>query len=127
MPIEELIFEYNYILDRYKVTGSKMCHYVIRLRPEHFQRMNNNIYTLGNYAVECCNYLLAIGHQTCFAIHLSEDDGLHIHLAINSVNYRTGKKLRQYHKEIYQTVERPLIKLMDKYLYQVSSFPDYTL
>lgn len=125
IPVEELIFEYSFILQKYRVTRSKMCHYVIRLRPEHFQCMNNNLFTLGNYAVECCNYLMSLGHQTCFAIHHSNDDGLHIHFAINSVNYRTGKKLRQYPAEIYKTVEHPLISLMDKYLYHTSSFPHF--
>lgn len=122
--VEELIHEFETIQKHYHSLNSLMCHYSIRLRPTLFEKMDNNIYTLGDYAVECCNYLFNLGHQSVFAIHLSKEDGLHIHLAINSTNYRTGYKLRQYPKEIKKTVELPLLNLMNKYIYKPVSFSD---
>ena len=123
--VEDIIYEIKYVQKGYKTHGSLMCHYVIRLRADTFDKMNGSIYTLGNYAVECCNHLFNLGHQSCFAIHQSSDQGLHIHLAINSVNFRNGHKLRQYPKEIRPVVEIPLLQCLEKYIVSVESFPEF--
>ena len=123
-PVENVIHEIKFIQKSYHARGSLMCHYVIRLRADTFAKLNGDIYTLGNYAVECCDYLLSIGHQSCFAIHHSKEDGLHIHLAINSVNYRTGYKLRQHPKAIKPTIELPLLQRLDKLVISVEDFSD---
>lgn len=117
IPVDEVIKQFKYVQKFYGAKGSLMCHYVIHISQEAYQRMNNNICILGNYATECCQYLAQMGHQSCFAIHNSPKDRLHIHLAINTTNYTTGYKLRQYHTEVKKNIEYPLSKLLEKYTY----------
>lgn len=115
IPVEEVIYQFRYIQFKYQAKSSLMCHYVIRFWPSILNSMGNDLYKLGNYAVDCCNYIFNMGHQSCFAIHSSKDKGVHIHLAINSVNFRTGKKLRQFPKEIQKNLEIPLKNLLIPY------------
>ena len=123
-PIETVIHEFEFIQKFYKAKGSLMCHYVIHISPELFAHMNNDIGILGNYGHECCQYLFNLGHQACFAIHYSAKQKLHIHLAINAVNFTTGYKLRQYPSEIKKTVEYPLKKIAEKYSILQKTFTD---
>lgn len=122
-PIKELIQEFEFVQKRYYTQGSLMCHYVIHISQELYDCMNNDLQLLSQYAQECCEYLFTLGHQSCYAIHYSDSDRLHIHLAINAINFQNGHKLRQYPKEIKQTVEKPLIQLLEKYTYSSMSFP----
>ena len=124
IPVEEIIRQFKYIQKIYHTQGSLMCHYVIHISDEAYRCMNNNICILGNYATECCQYLTQMGHQSCFAIHNSQKDRLHIHLAINTTNYATGYKLRQYPIEVKKNIEYPLSKLLEKYTYTRVDFID---
>ena len=124
-PIEHVIREFEYIQHAYGTEGSLMCHYCIQISPTSRLAQNNDIEKLNAYAQECCNYMFNHGHQCVYAIHYSEKDKLHIHLAINTTNYITGHKLRQYHKEVKAFIERPLMALFQKYNYlQVASIED---
>ena len=115
-PIEQIISEYTFIQNYYAATGSLMCHYVIRITPDTFNRMNRNIHSLCCYATECCNFIFSHGHQACFAIHDNGDLCPHIHLAINTINYTNGHKLRQYPAEIRMNLEQPLLAILNRYL-----------
>jgi len=123
--IETLICEFEFVQRIYKAKGTKMCHYTIRLRQEHFQKLDCNMQRVADYGVACCNYIFFMGHQSCFAIHTSKEEGLHIHLAINNINYINGKPLCQYPKEIYKTIERPLIEIFNKHAYIHTNFNQY--
>lgn len=123
-PIAEIIHEFEYVQKKKAITGSRMCHYVIRIRPETFQRMNNNLNALADYGVVCCNYLFNMQYQCCFAIHDSVEKGLHIHLAINTASFGLNGKLRQYPAEIQRTIKYPLLHILDPYLYTTGSFAE---
>ena len=122
MPIHELINQFIFIQNYYNAKSYLMCHYSIRIRPETMQRINNNYYAIADYGVACCNYIYSLGFQSCFAIHHSKDKGVHIHLAINTAKFTSEHKLRQYPKEIKKTIEYPLLKLLEAYLYQPTQF-----
>lgn len=117
-PVKEIIAEFEYIQKQYHTQGSLMCHYVMHISPELFFKMNNDLNALSAYASACSKYIFNLGYQTCFAIHYSAEDKLHIHFAINTTNYRTGHKLRQYYIEIRKNIEYPLSNLLSNYLMQ---------
>lgn len=117
-PVEEIIAEFEYIQKQYRTPGSLMCHYVMHISVELYSKMNNDLDILNAYASECCKYIFNLGYQNCFAIHYSAEDKLHIHFAINTTNYRTGYKLRQYPPEIKKNLEYPLSNLLTDYLKQ---------
>ena len=115
-PVEEMIAEFEYVQKHNKASGSLMCHYVTHIYSQIFADMNNDLNQLNAYATACCQYIWNMGHQACYAIHYSAEDKLHIHFAINTTNYRTGLKLRQYYKEIRPNLEEPLSKLLSNYI-----------
>lgn len=117
-PVTELISEFEYVSNQYNAVGSLISHYIIQISSTLYAKMNNDPILLSEYATACCRYIFDLGHQTCFAIHYSKERKLHIHLVINTINYKTGKKLRQYHKEIKRTIEYPLINLIRQYYHQ---------
>ena len=124
-PIEHVIREFEYIQESYKTEGSLMCHYTIHISPTSRIVINNDLMRLNEYAKECCNYIFNLGYQCVYAIHYSEKDKLHIHLAINTTNYNNGRKLRQYPKSIKPLIEMPLAQLFKKYEYSYTNFPTY--
>lgn len=115
-PIEDIIREFEYVQKFYNATGSLMCHYIIHISPQNYACINYNLSALCCYAQECCDYLFSLGHQACYAIHSSEKNKLHIHIAINTINFTTGKKLRQYPTEIRKNLEYPFIHIFEKYI-----------
>lgn len=119
-PIEDVIREFEYVHTTYQSDGCLMSHYVIHISNELYACMGENLNAVNTYATECCNFLFQMGHQACFAVHFSKKDRLHIHLAINRVNFTNGNKLRQYPTEIKKTIEIPLCSLIQKYLIPVT-------
>jgi hypothetical protein len=114
--VEEVIREFEFVQNWHKSKDCMMIHYVLRFPPDVKKAFKNNLIALDCFAQECCRYLFSIGHQTCYAIHLQDVDDLHVHLAINAVNYKTGNKLRQYYREISKTVEKPLKEICNCYI-----------
>lgn len=111
---EQIITEFEFVQKYTYTTGSRLCHYIIQISPDYFnETLNGDIYALADTTVQCCNYVFGLGHQTCFAIHnVPTKDGLHIHLVINTINFITGKKLNQYPRDIYNTIEKPLSEIL---------------
>lgn len=72
--------------------GIRMVHHTFNLKAEEFYLMGNNPGVLYQFAMKCCSYYDARGHQVCFAMHESKEKGVHIHFAVNAYNYRTGLK-----------------------------------
>ena len=116
-PLEELIHEIEAVHRIYNSTDCLMCHYTMLISDKDFYFMENDLSRLCHFASDACDYLFQLGHQACYAIHYSKNEKLHIHFAINSVNYLTGCKLRQYPKELLKNVERPIRELYAKHLH----------
>lgn len=106
-------------------TGSRMMHFSIEISPDDFRRLNNDWLKLADYGVACCRYIHNLGHQCCFAIHHTEKPSIHIHLAVNTVNYCTGNKFSQYPVRVRQIIEKPLLNLFYQYLNPPSSFATF--
>ena len=113
-PIEHVIKEFEFIHNFYSAEGSLMCHYVMHFSPTIYDSVTKNLQILDCYAQECCKYIFELGHQVCYAIHISEKGRIHIHFALNTINFRTGHKLRQYPAEIKKNIEYPLNTILCK-------------
>ena len=113
----QTIAEYEYPHRIFHKTGSKLLHFSIRLLPSEFQRMNFDFERLANYAIHCCQYIFSMGYQCCFAIHCTDEPDIHIHLVMNSVSYQDDHKFSQYHKRVYNLIEKPLLDLFYQHLY----------
>lgn len=115
---EQLINEFKYISKSSYTKGSLALHYTVLISDYAFNRMNNSMDRLAQCMVECCQYIfLNLGHQCCFAIHYSQKKKLHVHIAINATNYRTGRKFNQYPKAIKSSLEWPLEQIITRYTY----------
>ena len=121
-PIEQFIREFEFVQDYLRGTGSLLCHYSIQISDLVFARMNNDMNLLNCYARDCCKYIFDFGYQAAYAIHYSEKDRLHIHLAINTISYTKKGKLRQHPQEIKRTIEMPLNDILHRYIRNVSTF-----
>lgn len=119
-PIEHVIKEFEYLQKIYSVTGSLMCHYVLQFTRATYEKATKNLTLLDLYAQECCKYIFWLGHQVCYAIHISKEDRIHIHFAINTINFITGHKLRQYPTEVKKNIEYPLNELFKKYPWETT-------
>ena len=72
--------------------GRRMHHEVLNLRDEEYEKLGSSIQNLYQYALNCCMVYYEQGHQVVFAIHWEPQKRLHIHFAVNTINFITGKK-----------------------------------
>ena len=57
--------------------------------------------------MECVGNFYSVGHQVVFAVHHTENEcgvykGVHIHFAVNKINFQTGNKWHTNNKESYK-------------------------
>ncbi len=96
-------------IHRIETRGSRMFHEVLRLADEEFSWLEYDYDRVYQVAVNCAQYYYAMGHQVVFAIHQAKKDyqggnkGLHIHFAINTINFITGNK---WHSNISENTAR---------------------
>lgn len=108
----ELAIEQFRILQRVhriETRGSRMFHEVLRLTDGEFGFLEHDYGRVYQVAVSCAQYYYMMGHQVVFAIHQATKDdqggnkGLHIHFAVNSINFLTGNK---WHSNIRENTTR---------------------
>ena len=93
IPADSMIQEFLYIQNVYNIEGRKgrrMCHEVFSLLDEEVAALNYNMSLLVSFAIECAREYYEQGFQIVYAIH--HQSKVHIHFAVNSINYRTGAK-----------------------------------
>jgi len=101
IPIEELIRQFEFVQKYHASKGSLMCHYTMPISTKLYDYyFEHDLRRLHNYAQMCCQHIFNMGHQVCYAVHQSASEQLHIHFAINAINFCTGQKIRQYPVEI---------------------------
>jgi hypothetical protein len=122
-PIEDMIKEFEFIHKYYSATHCLMCHYVIRFSDDNFYKLDSPLQKLCDYGSACCRYLFEMGFQACYAIHDNGEKFPHVHLAINTINYMNGRKLRQFPVELYNNIEVPLRKLLESMLKPPTNIP----
>lgn len=98
-PIERkrLIKEFIEVQTKYRnCKGRKIIHFIITFSEEESKRLEILDYQKIGYAV--ADYFDKQKHQVAFALHENKPN-LHIHFAVNPVNYMSGKKYRLQYKE----------------------------
>lgn len=86
--------------------GRRMHHEVLNLRDEEYEKLGSSIQNLYQYALNCCMVYFEQGHQVVFAIHWERCKRLHIHFAVNTINFITGKK---WHTSMNEVADRERI------------------
>lgn len=92
--------------------GRKIYHLEIAFSPEEMEQLDITDYENMGYSI--IEYFWYDGHQAVFGLH--ENSGkLHIHVAVNSVNFRTGNK---YHlqRSGYKKIRKYIQTVVDSYL-----------
>lgn len=75
---------------------NRVLHFLLSFTTEEAQWLNSKDYIKIGYSV--ANYYGKANHQVVFALH-EDTDNPHIHFVVNSMNYITGKKYHQQHKD----------------------------
>lgn len=104
--------------------GIRIAHYTFNLKAEEFYLMGSNNDALYQFAMQCCSYYDARGHQVCFALHQSKEEGVHIHFAVNAYSYKTGLK---WHVKLNETAD--ISKLFNYFIqdYYVPELREYIM
>lgn len=90
--------------------GRRMFHETLNIRKEEFEWLERDYGTIYRIAMKCAEYYYSVGHQVVFAVHYTENEwgvnkGVHIHFAVNSVNFQTGNKWHTNRRESYKREE----------------------
>lgn len=114
---EEIINEFLYVQDIYRIDarkGRRMHHEVVSLNEAEFSKLGNDLRVLQAITEEFCDVYYSQGFQVVYAIHWDREKRLHIHFAINAVNYINGKK---FHTSMNETKlrEHYFNRIMEKY------------
>lgn len=94
---EEIVrqFKQTQVLHRNQ-KKNRALHIILSFSEEDSQWLNLKDYEKIGYSV--ANYYGKANHQVVFALH-EDTDNPHIHFVVNKVNYITGKKYHQQHKD----------------------------
>jgi hypothetical protein len=76
-----------------EVKGPRMSHIVFNFTESEMAMMCYDYGLLWSFAEECTQLFYNIGFQVVFAIHYDPGKRYHIHFAVSTVNFLTGKKL----------------------------------
>lgn len=103
--IENLIQQFRFVQYIYGINsrgGRRMYHEVFNLKDCEKERLANDPEMLWQVGRECCQAYYYMGHQAVFAIHWEPEKRCHIHFAVNSINFRNGRKWHTTIAEIKQ-------------------------
>lgn len=106
---ELMIQQFLYVQKLFRIdsrNGRRMHHEVLNLRDEEYEKLGSSIQNLYQYALNCCMVYFEQGHQVVFAIHWERCKRLHIHFAVNAINFITGKK---WHTSMNEVADRERI------------------
>ena len=93
--VEMMIGRFKAVQDAYGIRhrkGKRMFHEVFSITDMEFKGINCDMKLLNQIALELCGEYYRQGFQVVYAIHWEEEKKLHIHFAVNSVSFMTGKK-----------------------------------
>lgn len=93
---DDIINQFLYVQNLYLINsrkGIRIYHEVLSFTDSEYERLGYDINLIYQIAMRCSEEYFNRGHQVVFAIHYESEKHLHIHFAINSINYITGKKL----------------------------------
>lgn len=121
-PAEWMIQEFLCIQNVYNIErrkGRRMYHEIFSLLDEEAAGLYYNMALLYNVAMECARWYFEQGYQVVFAVH--HQSRFHIHFAVNTINYLTGKK---FHTTKPEKEAREILfnQILHKYL-EIAKIP----
>lgn len=91
--IDVIIQQFQYVQHVFQnARGRKMYHFVYSFSPDEEEVIGKDYMLAYQIGQALAYYFWDQGFQILFAVHDEEEKRLHIHLAMNSVNFLTGKK-----------------------------------
>lgn len=97
--IDDIVEEFVKVQELYRKTNGKRIIHMVLSFSEYPPYMREEYGWIGNKIVEMFK-----GYQTVFSLHERDNDGNrkqpHIHVAVNSISYLTGKRLHISKTEI---------------------------
>lgn len=104
-PVEVLIGEFVKVQKIYNMSqGRRMIHEVYSLSDYDFELLNKDYALVDLLGRQLCAYYFALGYQIVYAVHWDMSKHVHIHLAINTVNFRTYKKFHSGGEDFKQRI-----------------------
>lgn len=91
----EMIQRFNVVQKLHGINyrkGRRIFHEVFSITDDEFKQLGYCIDTVNQMAFEMCMEYFNNGFQAIYGIHWEETKKLHIHFAVNSVSFMTGKK-----------------------------------
>ena len=93
--LDLLISQFEYVQQQMRSsTTRKLYHISYNFDKVEFLHLINDRNLLFKLAAAQASIFYRLGHQVAYAVHLKGEDNLHVHFAINSVNFCTGKMFR---------------------------------
>lgn len=103
-----MIQQFEYVQNIYGINnrrGRRMYHEVLNLYDWEAERLEGASEWLWRVGMECCEFYYMMGHQAVFAVHWEQEKRCHIHFAVNTINFRDGRKWHSSLPEIKQREE----------------------
>lgn len=72
--------------------GRRIFHEVFSITDYEFEKIGSDMGLVNQIALEMCMEYFNAGFQVVYAIHWEKSKKLHIHFAVNSISFVTGKK-----------------------------------
>ena len=133
LPPYDIIRQFLYVQELYNIKsrkGRRIYHETLTFTDEEFRSLNGDYKEIISIAEKISHLHFASGHQVLYGIHLSKEKKLHIHFAINTINFITGLKWHSYKgdlqereciyndiiKQHYYIYIRKMVKLVDNYI-----------
>lgn len=98
----------------------RVYHEVLSFTDTEFKYLQYDISIVKLIADEICKVFFDRGHQVVYGIHFSENQRLHIHFAVNIINFRTGLKLHSTTTDLKER-EKYCNQLLYSYFYRLQA------
>lgn len=108
---ELVIEQFHFVQMAYGINknGRMLYHETFNITDEEFDKLDNDYNRVKQIALECAKIYYSNGYQVAFAVHDARkkeeiniekiNKGVHIHFAVNAVNFTTGRKWHTSMKE----------------------------
>lgn len=100
-PIEFSIYQFRTVQEIYSGdSGRRMYHFIYSFSDDELSQIGKDYILANRIAGVLAEMFWNMGHQVAYAVHDETAKRLHIHFAINSVNYISGLKFHINKAEI---------------------------
>lgn len=100
--VAQTIAQFEYVQNNIRTsTCRKMYHFVYAPDDDELRLLCHNISLIHKITIAQAQVFYNWGHQVAYAVHMNEACRLHIHYAVNAVNFMTGAMFRYTNEDYY--------------------------